>query len=76
MSVPIITLAGLSALLSVVKHGADTVGPSALVVGFATSAIAGFVAIWGIMKLLRTSRLTPFVVYRLLLGLALLLFVR
>ncbi len=76
MSVPIITLAGLSALLSVVKHGSDAVGPSALAVGFVTSAIAGFVAIWGIMKLLQTSRLTPFVVYRLLLGLILLLFVR
>jgi undecaprenyl-diphosphatase len=39
-----------------------------LVVGTAVSFVAGLVAIWGLLRLLRTRSTMGFVVYRVLLG--------
>jgi undecaprenyl-diphosphatase len=42
------------------------VGP--LVIGVITSAVSGWVAVWGTLWLIRTYTFTPFVVYRIVLG--------
>lgn len=40
-----------------------------MVVGVVTSALAGWLAVWGTLRLVRTRSLTPFVIYRCALGL-------
>jgi undecaprenyl-diphosphatase len=70
MSVPI--TAG-----AVLFKGVDVVGEGGIPDGFApafawgivASAITGFLAVWGILRLIRTSTFTPFVIYRVLAGL-------
>ena len=44
-----------------------------LAVGVITSAIAGFLAVWGILKLVRSHSFAPFVIYRVLLGMTVLI---
>lgn len=39
-----------------------------LVVGITTSAVSGWVAVWGTLRLIRTRTFTPFVVYRVAAG--------
>jgi undecaprenyl-diphosphatase len=46
---------------------------AAFAVGIVTSAVSGWVAVWGTMKLIRTRTFTPFVVYRVVLGVAVIL---
>jgi undecaprenyl-diphosphatase len=43
-----------------------------MIVGIVTSGIAGWVAVWGTLTLVRTHSFTPFVVYRVGLGIAVL----
>jgi undecaprenyl-diphosphatase len=43
-----------------------------MVVGIVTSGISGWLAVWGLLRLVRTRSFTPFVVYRVLAGLAVL----
>ncbi len=65
LSVPIIAGAGILKLKAIL-HSPDHF---ALGVGFLAAAIAGFVAICGLMKYVQTRRYTPFVIYRWILGL-------
>jgi undecaprenyl-diphosphatase len=44
----------------------------AMVVGIITSGISGWLAVWGLLKLVRTRSFDPFVVYRIALGLTVL----
>lgn len=44
----------------------------ALVVGVTTSAVAGWGAVWGTLRLVRTRTFGPFVVYRVVVGIAVL----
>ena len=44
----------------------------AMVVGIVTSGISGWVAVWGLLRLLRTRSFKPFVVYRVVAGLGVL----
>jgi undecaprenyl-diphosphatase len=46
-----------------------------MVVGIATSALSGWVAVWGTMRLIRTRSFAPFVVYRIALGVAVLVLI-
>ena len=39
-----------------------------MVIGIVTSAIAGWIAVWGTLRLVRTHSFTPFVIYRVTLG--------
>ncbi|HEX9258871.1 MAG TPA: undecaprenyl-diphosphate phosphatase, partial [Acidimicrobiales bacterium] len=39
-----------------------------MVVGVITSGIAGWIAVWGTIRLVRTRSFMPFVVYRVVLG--------
>jgi len=46
-----------------------------MVVGIITSGIAGWLAVWGTLRLVRTHDFTPFVIYRVALGTAVLIIV-
>jgi undecaprenyl-diphosphatase len=46
---------------------------AAMIAGVITSAVAGWVAVWGTLHLVRTHSFAPFVVYRIALGVGLLL---
>ena len=39
-----------------------------MIVGIVTSGISGWVAVWGTLRLVRTRKFTPFVIYRIALG--------
>ena len=70
MSLPIIGGAGLYKGFDVVREGgvpSDMAG--AFVWGTIASGVTGFIAIWGLLKLVRSRGFGPFVVYRMLAGL-------
>jgi undecaprenyl-diphosphatase len=46
-----------------------------MVVGIVTSAISGWLAVWGLLRLVRTHSFTPFVIYRVVAGLSVLVIV-
>jgi undecaprenyl-diphosphatase len=70
LSVPAIGAAGVFELPDVLKPGGVAV--PALLVGLAAAAVAGYVSIAWLLRFLRTHATTPFVVYRLALGVLLL----
>ena len=72
MSIPVIAGAVVFKMGSLAVDGIPEglVGP--MVVGIITSAIAGWFAVWGTLRLLRTQTFLPFVIYRVLLGIAVL----
>lgn len=74
MSVPIIGLAGAKKILDLVSLGLGDLSLGVLAAGFVAAAVSGFVAISGLMVIIRRWSFTPFVVYRVLLGIALLIF--
>jgi undecaprenyl-diphosphatase len=69
MSAPIIAGAGLLKMKAIFL----TPDKLALLAGFICAAAAGFLAIWALMAYVQTRRYTPFVVYRWILGLFVLL---
>jgi undecaprenyl-diphosphatase len=64
MSVPIIAGAGLLKFHQLLRSPEHL----AILVGFLGAAVSGFLAIWGLMRFVQTHRYTPFVVYRIVLG--------
>ena len=68
MSLPIITGAGVVKMAGLVSDGVpdDLVVP--MIVGVATAAISGWIAVWGLLRLVRTRSFTPFVLYRVALA--------
>ncbi len=73
MSLPVIAGAGLFQAISV--YGDGGVPPelvSGFLVGMASAGVTGFVAVWGFLRIVRTWSFTPFVVYRVVLGVSLL----
>jgi len=57
--------------LKMVKLAGDGIPPGLgvpMVVGIVTSGISGWFAVWGLLRLVRTRTFTPFVVYRVALG--------
>jgi undecaprenyl-diphosphatase len=62
-------------LLKVVKEGSVHEDWTALVVGFIVSGIVGFIAVKWLLGYIRSHRFTPFAIYRIALGIALLLLV-
>jgi undecaprenyl-diphosphatase len=73
MSLPIIAGAGAYKLGSVVADGGI---PAELRAAFAwgmlSSAVTGWVAVWGTLRLVRTRTFTPFVIYRVALAIGVL----
>ena len=72
LSIPTIAAAGLLATLDLVKSGDATLQADAIWAAL-LAFVAALLTIWGLMKWLRTSSFTPFVIYRLVLGAVLLM---
>ncbi len=73
MSLPVIAGAGLFQLVDVGGFGgipSDLRAP--FLVGVAVSAATGWFAVWGMLRLVRTRTFAPFVVYRVVVGIAVL----
>ena len=71
---PAIALAGLKELWTLHGAGLSPYGWSILVFGLLIASISAFFAIWGLMRFLEHFSTWPFVVYRFLLGVLLLMF--
>ncbi len=76
MSIPVIALAGLSAFRDILTKG-SAIGITVPIfgVGFAVAAISGFFSIWLTFFIVRKLNFSIFVAYRILLGIAILIFV-
>jgi undecaprenyl-diphosphatase len=70
---PAIALAGLKELYELHKVHLDAHGWSVLAVGLVVASISAFFAIWGLMRVLERFSAWPFVIYRGLLGVVLLI---
>lgn len=75
LGTPIVAVAGAKGLLEVLTSGLDAGQLSVFAIGLATSAIAGFAAIWGLLRYLQRASTLVFIIYRIVLGLLLLLLV-
>lgn len=72
LGIPAIALAGLKELWELHRAGLDLHGWSVLALGFLTASISAFVAIWALMRILERFSACPFVIYRGVLGILLL----
>ena len=72
MSLPVTAGAVAYKGLKLLKDGIPDGLAVPMVVGILTSGIAGWVAVWGTLKWVRTRSFTPFVIYRIVLGVAVL----
>jgi undecaprenyl-diphosphatase len=68
MSLPVIAGAVVLKVGRLVVDGMPDGLLTPMIVGVATSFVAGWIAVWGTLRLVRTRTLTPFVVYRVALG--------
>jgi undecaprenyl-diphosphatase len=68
MSLPITAGAITFELVGLARDGVPDGFVGAMFVGIVTSAIAGWIAVWGTIRLVRTRSFRPFVVYRVGLG--------
>ena len=68
MSIPVIAGAVVFKGFGLAQDGLDPDLRVPMLVGIVTSAIAGWVAVWGTIKWVRTRSLMPFVIYRVALG--------
>jgi undecaprenyl-diphosphatase len=72
LGVPAIALAGGKEVWELHKAHLDAHGWSVLAVGLVVASISAFAAIWGLMRILERFSAWPFVIYRGVLGVALL----
>jgi len=68
MSIPIIALAGADGLFKIIKQGGEAIGIMPLIIGFLASALIGYLAIDLLLKIIQKWSFTPFVLYRIALG--------
>lgn len=73
MSLPIIAGALLLEGAKLAKDGMPHGFAAAFALGIAASAVTGYAAVWGTLRLVRTRTFTPFVVYRVIVGVGVLL---
>ena len=72
LGIPAIAAAGLKEIWELHKAHLGLHGWSVLIFGLIVASISSFVAIWGLLRILERFSAWPFVVYRLLLGVFLL----
>jgi undecaprenyl-diphosphatase len=72
LATPITAAAVGWAGLRMLRDPTATVEPTALAVGIVTSGLAGFLAIHYLLRYVRTRSYTPFVVYRVVVGVSIL----
>jgi undecaprenyl-diphosphatase len=68
MSVPVIAGAVVFKMAKLAKNGVPHGLAVPMLVGVITAAVSGYLAVWGLLKLVRTRSFMPFVVYRVALG--------
>jgi undecaprenyl-diphosphatase len=73
MSVPVIGGAVLFKLAKLAKDGIPEGLLTPMIVGIITAAISGWIAMWGMIRILRTRNFNGFVIYRVLIGTGVLL---
>jgi len=73
LGLPAIALAGLKEIWELHKSHLDTHGWAVLFVGIVVASISAFFAIWGLMRFLERFSTWPFVTYRFLLGIVILI---
>ena len=73
LGLPITAGAGLLKTVSLARHGLDAAGTTALALGLLASFAAGLAAVWFLVRYLQRRTLAVFVVYRVALGLLILL---
>jgi len=72
LGLPAIALAGLKEIWELHRIHLDSYGWSVLSVGLIVASISAFLAIWGLMRILERFATWPFVAYRFLLGVVIL----
>jgi undecaprenyl-diphosphatase len=72
MALPVTGGAIAYKMLKLAKDGIPAGLKGAMILGIITAGISGWLAVWGTLKLVRTKSFAPFVVYRVLAGLAVL----
>jgi undecaprenyl-diphosphatase len=72
MAVPITAGAVAYKLLGLAKDGVPSGLLVPMIIGVVTAGAAGWVAVWGTLRLVRTHTFMPFVIYRCGLGIAVL----
>lgn len=75
LSLPVIAGAVALKVGGLLADGVPEGMSGALIAGVVTSGISGWVAVWGTLRLVRTRNFSPFVVYRVALGAAVLVIV-
>jgi undecaprenyl-diphosphatase len=75
LGAPIVAAAGAKGLLDTLTSGLDAGQLGVLAVGLATLALAGFAAIWGLLRYLQRASTAVFIVYRIVLGIGLIVLV-
>ena len=68
MSVPVIAGAVVFKMAKLAKNGIPHGLAVPMLVGVITAAVSGYLAVWGLLKLVRTHSFMPFVVYRVAVG--------
>ena len=75
MMIPVTTGAVLLKMLGLIEEGIPDGLHVPMVVGVVTSGLAGWFAVWGTIRFVQTRSFTPFVIYRVALGIAVLVIV-
>lgn len=75
LGAPIIAAAGAKGLLETLTAGLDAGQLVVFAIGVAASALAGFAAIWGLLRYLQRATTAVFIAYRIVLGIALIVLV-
>lgn len=74
MSIPIIALAGMLEIFKLFESGIGNLSIWPLFLGFISSFFAGFIAISGLLKIIQRWSFTPFVIYRIIIGILVLIY--
>jgi undecaprenyl-diphosphatase len=72
LGLPAIALAGMKEIWELYKIHLDAHGWSVLLLGLFVASVSAFFAIWGLMRVLQQFSTWPFVVYRFMLGVGIL----
>jgi len=75
MSIPVTTGAVVWKMANLVADGIPDGLIAPMIVGIVTSGLAGWFAVWGTIKLVRTRSFMPFVIYRCVLGVVVLIII-
>jgi undecaprenyl-diphosphatase len=75
MSIPIIALAGFLKILELYQTGSGSLGWVVYGTGFLSAMVSGFFAIWFLMKLIKRWNFLPFAVYRIIVGVIILVLI-